>query len=431
MFLRPLQETREHVPSYYAATLGEHASYPTLADSIETDVCVIGGGFSGISTALHLAERGYRVVVIEGNRIGWGATGRNGGQLIGGFSMDADDLRKDLGAEGARKVWQMGQEGVDIIKERVATYGIDCDLRFGYCDVALKPRNMADFEADLHRQQELGYPHAMRLVERDELRTIIKSDQYLGGLLNEGYGQLHPLKLCLGEARAAAGLGVQIFEQTRAIRLEHGPRPVVHTEHGRVRARYVAVCGDAYLGSLVPSLSSRNLPASSFVIATAPLGERAASVMTRELAVCDTRWALDYFRLSVDGRLVFGGACNYTGLAPANVTETMRQKMLKVFPQLHDVAIDYTWGGQIGISMNRIPQVGRLSENVLYAQGYSGHGVAPTHLMGKLLAETVAGHAERFDLFARYKHMPFPGGKWMRQPLYALGMLYYRTLDLL
>lgn len=429
MFLRPLQENREHVASYYAATLGEHTTYPTLTERIDTDVCVIGGGFSGISTALHLAERGYRVVVLEGSRIGWGATGRNGGQLIGGFSMDADDLRKDLGADGAREVWRMGQEGVNIIRQRVASYGIDCDLRFGYCDVALKPRDLVGFEADLRRQQELGYPHAMRLVARDELRTLIKSDLYLGGMLNEGYGQLHPLKLCLGEARAAASLGVQIFEQTRATKLEQGECPVVHTEQGVVHAKYLAVCGDAYLGELVPQLSSRNLPAASFVIATAPLGERTQDVMTRELAVCDTRWALDYYRLSVDGRLVFGGACNYTGLAPANVTETMRQKMRKVFPQLHDVAIDYTWGGQIGISMNRIPQLGRLQGNVFFAQGYSGHGVAPTHLMGKLLAEAIAGQAERFDLFARYKHLPFPGGKWMRQPLYALGMLYYRTRD--
>ena len=392
-------------------------------------LAVIGGGFSGISTALHLAERGYREVVLEGSRIGWGATGRNGGQLIGGFSMDADDLRKDLGVEGAREVWRMGQEAVDIIKQRVADHGIDCDLRWGYCDVALKPRDLEGFEADLHRQQELGYPHPMRLLSREELRSLIKSDLYLGGMLNEGYGQLHPLKLCLGEARAAASLGVQIFEQTRAVKLEQGERPVVHTEQGVVHAKYVAVCGDAYLGELVPQLSSRNLPAASFVIATAPLGERAQEVMTRELAVCDTRWALDYFRLSADGRLVFGGACNYTGLAPANVTETMRQKMLKVFPQLHDVAIDYTWGGQIGISMNRIPQLGRLKGNVFYAQGYSGHGVATTHIMGEIMANALTGTLGHYDTFAACKHIKVPMGDVFGNPMLAAGMWYYQMME--
>ena len=427
--LKPLVETREHTTSYYAATLGNHTQYPELNTTVEADVCVIGGGFSGVSTALHLAERGYKVVLVEGNRIGWGATGRNGGQLIGGFSMDPFSLTKSVGDQGARQLWEMGNECVEIVKQRIAQHAIDCDLQFGYCDVALKPRHMDYFRQTLQRQTALGFPYPMRLVEQDELRTLIHSTLYMGGLMNEGYGQLHPLKLCLGEAKAATSLGVAIYEQSRAIKVIHGSTTEVITEHGAVKARYVAVCCDAYLEELIPELSRRNLPASSFVVATEPLGATTNEVMRSSLAVCDLRWALDYYRISKDNRLIFGGACNYTGLAPGDIAASMRKKMLRVFPQLGGVRFDYTWGGQIGISLNRIPQIGRLNPNVFYAQGYSGHGVAPTHLMGKLLAEAIDGETQRFDLFARHKHMPFPGGRLLRQPIYALGMLYYRALD--
>lgn len=431
MIMKALAESGEHTASYYASTLQNPPQYPSLQEKTDADVCVIGGGFSGVSTALNLAEKGYRVVLLEAARIGWGASGRNGGQVIGGFSMDAEALAGRVSADEIRQVQAMGEEAVDIIRDRVARHEIDCDLTWGYCDVALKPRHLQAFRYRYEKNQALDKPHAMRLLERDELQGLIRSPRYLGGLLDENYGHLNPLKLCIGEAQAAAAAGVRIFEQSRAENITYGQRPRVRTAAGEVQADFLVICGDAYLGDTVPELSSRNLPAASFVIATEPLGERAQTVMTRNLAVCDQRWALDYFRLSADGRLLFGGACNYTGLAPADITAAMQTAMLRVFPQLSDVNIDFTWGGQIGISMNRVPQVGRLDNNVYFAQGYSGHGVAPTHVMGKIIAEAIAGQAERLDIFAAISHRPFPGGKLLRQPIYALGMMYYRLLDAL
>jgi glycine/D-amino acid oxidase-like deaminating enzyme len=432
MLLQTLQETREHTASYYAASAKWTTKHQPLQGSIEADVCIVGGGFSGVSSALHLAERGYSVVLLEANRIGWGATGRNGGQVIGGIGHNPAQFERHIGRAGVRAIWEMGVECVDIIRERVAKYQIDCDLRWGYCDVALKPSHLRDFVAYQKAQEASGYPHKLRLLDAEETRGLVKSERYIGGLLDEtGNGHVHPLNLCLGEARAAEQLGTRIYEQSRVQKIDYGPHPVVHTEQGQVKARQVVLCGNAYLGRLVPRLASRVLPAASFIIATEPLGERERDVMTRRLAVCDPRTVLDYYRLSADGRLLFGGMSNYSGLAPRDVTATMRGKMLKVFPQLADVRIDYTWGGQMGIGLNRMPQLGRLHGNVYYAQAYSGHGVAPTHMMGKLIADSIAGVEERFDVFARIPHRPFPGGRLLRRPALALGMLYYRLKDLL
>lgn len=432
MFLRALRETREHAASYYAATANWQTEFPPVQGQVDVDVCIVGGGFSGVATALHLSELGYKVALIEANRIGWGATGRNGGHVIGGIGHNIEQFKSTVGEAGVQAIRQMGVECVDLIRQRVAQYQIDCDLTWGRADVALKPRHMREFAAWQEEQVRHGYPHALKLIDVEETRALVKSNQYCGALVDEtGGGHVHPLNLCLGEARAAVSLGAQVFEQSRVQRIEHGPQPTVHTEQGSVRARYLVLCGNAYMENLVPKLASRVLPASSFIIATEPLGERAKTVLARSLAVCDPRTALDYYRLSADGRLLFGGMSNYTGLAPRDVTGTMRQKMLKVFPQLADVCIDYTWGGQMGIGLNRMPQLGRLNNNVYFVQAYSGHGVAPTHMMGKLLADVIAGDAERFDVFARIRHHPFPGGRLLRRPGLALGMLYYRLKDAL
>lgn len=432
MLLKTLKETREHTGSYYAATANWQTDYPVLQGRVTADVCIVGGGFSGVSSALHLAERGYSVVLIEANRIAWGATGRNGGQVIGGIGHRPEQFQREIGQEGVRSIREMGVECVDIIRERVAKYQIDCDLTWGFCDVALKQRHVDDLIAYKEAQEARGYPHKLRLLNAEETQALVKSERYCGGLLDEtGNGHVHPLNLCLGEARAAEQLGARLFEQSRVLNIQYGDRPIVQTEQGSVQASYLVLCGNAYMGNLEPRLASRVLPASSFIIATEPLGTREQEVMARRLAVCDPRAALDYYRLSADGRLLFGGMANYTGLAPSDVTGVMRKKMLSVFPQLAKMRIDYTWGGQMGIGLNRMPQLGRLQGNVYYAQAYSGHGVAPTHIMGKLIADTIAGNAERFDVFAKIKHRPFPGGRLLRRPALAVGMLYYRLKDLL
>ncbi len=421
----------EHTRSYYAATARGMTEHPTLSGDETADVAVIGGGFTGVSCALELAERGYAVVLVEANRIGWGASGRNGGQLIDGF-VEADKIRKRLGERAARIAVEMGIECRNIVVERVERYGIDCDLKFGYLDVAMKSRELRDLCDDVAEKRASGYPHQLEIIPRERLHEVIGSECYVGGVLNFGNGHLHPLNLCLGEARAAAESGVRLFERSPVLRVEPGPRAVVHTAQGSVAADFVVVACNAYLDGLIPKLSGTVIPAGSYVIATEPLSEeRAREILPKDSAVCDQRVALDYYRLSADRRLLFGGLCNYSGRAPSSIRASLEPNMLKVFPQLAGTAIDYEWGGQIGISINRIPQLNRLGKNIYYAQGYSGHGLAPTHMAGRVLAEAIAGQAERFDVFARIRHWRLPGGRWFANPALALGMLYYRLREIL
>ncbi|MEM7207529.1 MAG: FAD-binding oxidoreductase [Pseudomonadota bacterium] len=426
-------ETREHTTSYYAASANWQTDYAQLRGEVDVDVAVIGGGFSGINTALELAERGYRVAVVEANRVAWGASGRNGGQVIGGIGHSLEQFERQIGQEGIKSIYAMGVECVDIIRARVEKYTIDCDLTWGYCDVAIKPRHMRELEEEKQYQEDMGCPHALELLDKDRLSYEVSSDRYIGGLMNRnGAGHCQPMNLCLGEAQAAEQLGVQIYEQSRVTRLVTGKKPRVETESGAVNANFVVLCGNAYLGNLVPKLAARVLPASSSIIATTPLRrDQIDATMPGNRAVCDLNTALDYFRLSADKRLLFGGLSNYTGLEPRDVSAVMREKMVRVFPSMADVAIEFAWSGYIGIGLNRMPQVGRIEDNVFFIQAFSGHGVAPTHMMARITAQMIAGQAERFDVFARIKHHPFPGGKFLRRPALALGMLYYRLKDLL
>ncbi len=429
--LRFPQNTREHTGSWYAATANKAADYPTLDSDIQADVAVVGGGFSGVNTALELAERGYAVVLLEANRIAWGASGRNGGQIIGGVGHDATKFRKTIGDEGVRTIYEMGIECVEIIRERVARYNIDCDIRWGYCDVALKPKHMDWFRESQEEQRDHGYPHELVMLDRDEVKAFVGSDAYLGGLYNaNGGGHLHPMNLCLGEADAAVSQGVRIFEQSKVSAIEPGERVVLRTDAGSVSAKRAVLCGNAYMENLVPRLAKRVLPASTCMIATEPLSdELAQSVLPRDVAVCDPRTALDYFRRTADNRLLFGGLSNYTGLVPTNYEQVMTRKMLKVFPQLEGVGIDFAWDGQMGISINRMPQLGKLADNIYFVQAYSGHGVAPTHIMGRIIAEAINGETKRFEMMSSIRHMAFPGGKYLRRPGYAVGMSYFKAKD--
>ena len=427
MFLKSTTETKEHAPSYYAASVNWQTDYPQLEGDLNVDVVIVGAGFSGVATAVELCERGYKVALVESNRIGWGATGRNGGQIIGGYGSDPSAFSSSIGSEGVKIVESMGSECVQIIKERIEKYNIDCDLKWGYCEVGLKKRHLKSY------REWAAEDSAIQILDQNEIKEYVNSDLYLGGYYREDWGHIQPLNLCIGEAKAAEVMGAKIFEQTQITRITYGENPAVHTDKGSIRANHVILCGNAYMGNLVPYLDARVLPATSCIIATEPLSdEQLQQTMVRDVAVCDSRTALDYYRLSADKRLLFGGLSNYTGLEPSNVQAIMHAKMTKVFPSLKNTRIDYSWSGSMGISVRRMPQIGRIkNSNVLYISGYSGHGVAPTHMTGRILAEAVDGDTHRFDIMNKMFHLPWPGGKLLRRPAMAVGMMWYKMLDAL
>lgn len=420
-------------PSWYVASRNIRLHCPPLLGEAQADVCIIGGGFSGVNTAIELAEKGLSVILLEASQIGWGASGRNGGQLIRGVGHDLDQFTNVIGEQGVRALKLMGLEAVQLVRQRVEKHQIACDLTWGYADLANKPRQLDDFRADMEELRGLGYSAPMQVLEAHEVHQVVNSNFYAGAMTDMGSGHLHPLNLLLGEAAVAQQLGVQLCEQSEVTRIDYGPRIKVHTGSGMVSAGQLVIACNAYLRDLQPQLSGKVLPAGSYVIATEPLGEeRARSLIPQNMALCDQRVALDYYRFSADHRLLFGGACHYSGRDPADIAAYMRPKMLRVFPQLADVKIAYQWGGMIGIGANRLPQIGRLPEqpNVFYAQAYAGHGVNATHLAAKLLGEAISGQASQgFELFDRVPHMTFPGGKHLRAPLLALGMMWQQIKE--
>ncbi len=419
---------QSHTGSYYAATVNHETNFAPLLGEQHADVCVIGAGFTGISTALHLAERGYDVHVVEANKVGWGASGRNGGQIIGGISGERK-IAKQLGKDVEDLFGDLRWAGHDIIRERVQKYDIECDLKFGYLDVATKGQHLRDFEADLARLQQANFPHEVRLLSFDETRASIGTDAYIGALLNMANGHLHPLNMCIGEARAAASLGATIYEQSPVINIEKDGKPRVVTERGSVTADAVVIAGNAY-HALERKLRGIMFPVKSFIIATEPLADdMIAEINPRDLAVCDQNFAVQYFRLSADKRLLFGGRCDYFGRDPEVIKRKQLPKLLRIYPQLVNIGIDYAWGGTIGVPVNRVPQLGRIAPDVYYCQGYSGHGVNVTHLAGQIMADAVAGTVERFDMFANVKPFVVPGAYWLNKPMVSLGMLYYRIRD--
>jgi gamma-glutamylputrescine oxidase len=421
-------QTHAHTTSYYAASVGDVTDFPPLSGEQSADVCVVGAGFTGISTALHLAERGYNVHVVEANKVGWGASGRNGGQMIGGISGEAG-IAKSLGKDVEEVFGELRWAGHEIIRERVSTYGIQCDLKSGYLDVAIKPRHLRDQEADFERLQKRGFPHETRLLSAAETQKTIGTNAYIGALLNMANGHLHPLKLCVGEARAAEALGATVYERSPVVDIQKGSRPKVVTQHGTVTADAVVLAGNAY-HALERRLRGVMFPVNSFIIATEPLSDAiVTSINPRDLAVCDPNFVLEYFRLSADKRLLFGGRCNYFGSDPETIKKNLRPKMARIYPQLANIGIDYAWGGTIGVPVNRVPQLGRISRNIFYSQGYSGHGVNVTHLAGQIMADAIAGTLERFDMFANVKAITIPGAHTFSKPMVALGMMYYKMKD--
>jgi len=421
-------QPQPHTGSYYAATVNSDTHYPQLRGAQSADVCVIGAGFTGISTALHLAERGYNVHVVEANKTGWGASGRNGGQIIGGISGEETLARKNS-PRMQEMIWDMRWAGHKIIRDRVQKYDIECDLKFGYMDVAIKKRHMRDLEAEHERLEKHDFPYPVRMLTREETQETIGTKAYIGALKNMGNGHLHPLNLCVGEARAAVSQGATIYENSPVLKIERGSRAKVVTETGSVSADFVVLAGNAY-HELERKLRGIMFPVNSFITATEPLSaETVASINPQDLAVCDPNYILEYFRLSADKRLLFGGRCNYFGSDPAVIKQNLRPRMLKIYPQLADVKLEFAWGGTIGVPINRVPQIGRVATNIFYCQGYSGHGVNVTHLAGQIMADAVGGTLERFDLFANSKSMTIPGAHIFGRHMVALGMLFYQLKD--
>ncbi len=422
-----------HAESYYAATANDAPVYPELTGEVSADVCVVGGGFAGLSVALNLAERGYDAVVLEGRRVGWGASGRNGGQICTGFASGMKSVQGWAGKDDARKLFDMAEEAKAIIRERVARHNIDCDLIWGYFHGANKARQLEGLRRTRALwARDFDYGDTRMAETREEVPQYVNSPSYVGGLYEAGAGHLHPLNYCLGLARAGEAAGVRIFEGSQVTRFESGSAPVAQCARGSVKAKSLVLCGNAYLGDLAPPIRSKVMPVGTYIGATEALGEnRARTVIPGNLAVSDCNFVVNYFRLSSDRRMLFGGRVSYSTIVPPNLPRAMRRKMLQVFPDLIDVRFDYTWGGYVAITVERTPHMGRLGDNVYFAQGYSGQGVAMTGIAAKLIAEVIAGESGRFELMTRLPHTTFPGGHMMRTPTLALAMLWYRLRDLL
>jgi glycine/D-amino acid oxidase-like deaminating enzyme len=429
--MRTNHQKQEHTASYYAATVNEVTDYPVLEGAVTADICVVGAGFTGVATALTLAERGFSVALIESNRVGWGASGRNGGQLINGIS-GLSKIQKKYGDGIADMLWNLRWRGNDIVHDLVERYSIDCDLKDGFVETAVKPRQMADLQEYAEEMDRRNHPYPFELWDRATTCRNLGTEAFHGGFVSYRDGHLHPLNLCIGEARAAHGLGVKIFEQSPVTGIDHGPRPRVRTASGHVEANAVVLAGNAYHLLEPRHLSNLTFPAGSYIIATEPLSpDLVEEINPLDLAVCDLNEIVDYYRLSADKRMLYGGRCNYSGREPASIKAAILPRMQKIYPQLRDMRIDYEWGGKIGIVLNRIPALGRINDNVYYCQGYSGHGVNATHIMGEIVADAIGGTLEKFDLFANVHHFRIPGSQWVGNQIIALGMLYFRLKDLL
>lgn len=416
--------------SYYQATASPAPVHPPLSGDVTADVCVIGAGYTGLSAAIELAEAGYKVVVLEAETVGFGASGRNGGQICTGFSSGQSKIEAQIGKDDARRCFALAEESKVWLKDRIAKHAIDCDLNWGYIHAIPKASQFDGLKEWKDELDGLGYS-GTQILTKTELEERLGTRAYHGALRESGAGHLHPLNYCLGLARAATAAGAVIHEKSRVIDIDSGAHPSARTAAGTVRARFMVIAGNAYLGRTVPKLYGKIMPVGSYIIATEPLGENRARALIRDgEAVANTNFIVDYFRLTADTRLLFGGRASYSTLEPPNLGAYMRPRMTSVFPQLRDVKIDFAWGGYIAITYNRIPDCGRLSPTVYYAHGYSGQGLALAGIYGKLMAEAIRGTAERFDLLARIRHMPFPGGP-IRTPMLVAAMLYYRLRDAL
>jgi gamma-glutamylputrescine oxidase len=417
--------------SYYAATAPQMQGFEALAGNVDCDVAVVGGGLAGLSAALDLRERGLDVVLLESLEVGSGASGRNGGQAIHGLACDQSVIEGQLGLADAKRVWDMTNEALDLLRERSVRHGIECEWRNGYLGVATSARKGAELTAWADRMASV-YGQTYQRIAPADLPGWIASKRYHSGIYDPRSGHLHPLKYTRGLAQAAAFAGVRIFEHSEVTSMVRGDSVTLSTARGRVRARQVLLAGNVYLQGVAKELAARIMPVGTYIVATEPLAPALADALVpSRAAVCDTDFVLDYFRTTNDQRMLYGGRVSYSTVTPPNLASSMHARMAKTFPQLAGAKIEFAWGGFVDISMNRAPDFGRLGNNIYYLQGFSGHGLALTGLAGRLVAEAMCGDASRFDVFARLKHHAFPGGQLMRTPALVLGMAWYRVRDLL
>lgn len=418
----------EYPASFYAATATPLARFAPLQGAARADVCIVGAGYTGLSAALHLAERGFGVVVLEAHRVGFGASGRNGGQVGSGQRLDQEELERMAGKTAARAMWDMAEEAKALVADLITRHAMPVSLHPGVahaCESAAGLRHAHHQAGKLHR--DYGYDR-VEVLDRDAFRAIVGSYSFQGGAIDHGAGHLHPLNFAIGLAQAAAAAGARIHETSEVLDLVPGAKPVLRTAQGQITCDHVILAGNGYLGGLAPKVSAHVMPINNFIIATEPLGEMAGSVLSRNIAVADSKFVVNYWRLSDDNRLLFGGGESY-GYRFPDILKTVTKPMLKIYPQLTGTRIDFAWGGTLAITMNRMPAWMRVAPNILAASSCSGHGVALSTLSGKVLAETVAGTSQRFDLLANLPQASFPGGTALRWPLLVLAMTWYSLRD--
>ncbi|MBD8527778.1 NAD(P)/FAD-dependent oxidoreductase [Pseudomarimonas arenosa] len=426
-----MSDRKGPTPTWYQASAPQRTAAPPLYGRRQVDVCILGGGFTGLSCALSLAEAGLRVAVIEAEQIGAGASGRNGGQLIFGYSCEQHKLVDLLGKADARRVFQWSLEGVQLVHQRCADYAIDCHWRPGHAHVPIRPRQVDElkrWQDSLHHD----YDYPLEWWSAERLQSVLASRRYRGALFDPRSGHLHPLRLLQGMTEAAIKLGVEVYECSRVTRVERAPRLRFHTIAGEIEAEFGVLAGNALVRGIAAELDARIMPVASYIAVSEPLGEGPARrLIGNDMAVADINWAVDYFRLTHDHRLFFGGRASYSTLPPPSLRGTMQARVRKVFPQLQDLRFDHVWGGLIDISLNRAPHWGRLQPNLYFAQGFSGHGLNTANLAGKVIAEAIRGQADRLDVFERIRHLPFPGGRLLRTPLLVAAMSWYKLRDAL
>ncbi|MGI9484669.1 MAG: NAD(P)/FAD-dependent oxidoreductase [Geminicoccaceae bacterium] len=420
----------EYPASYYAATARGPDPFEPAAGTLTSDVCIVGAGFTGLSAALHLAKAGYDVILLDAHRVGFGASGRNGGQVGTGQRVDQCALETMVGHERAQDLWRLSLQSVQLVRDLIAAHQMDC----GFADGILHADHRARFVPESHAyaeklQRDYGYDR-IRPIGLEEMRSLVGSDAYHGGTLDMGGGHIHPMRYAFGLAKAAAASGVRIFERSRVISVTESSPAKITTDKAEITASHVILACNGYLGHLHEDIAARVMPINNFIIATEPLDEGRARVLIRDNhAVADSKFVINYFRLSEDRRLLFGGGESYGYRFPRDIAGLVRKPMLEIYPQLQDIRIDYAWGGTLGITMNRMPHFARLQGNILSASGYSGHGVAMATLGGKLAADAIAGQAEKFDLMANVPTGRFPGGVALRWPLLVLAMVWFSLRD--